>query len=146
MPLQGEYEPSPVERERLQVALYEVTGGRAGNALDDAPVIILTTLGVKSGKIRKNPLMRVEANGSYAVVTSNGGATKHPTWYYNIAANPLVELQDGSVKRDMKAREVFGAEKEIWWERAEASYAPFTTYRAKAGRDIPIFVLEPVNE
>lgn len=145
MPLNGEYEPSPRERIRRQVELYESTDGVEGGTLNGKPVIVLTVKGVKSGKIRKTPLMRIEHNGTYAVVASNAGAPKHPFWYYNILANPLVELQDGPVKREMRAHEAFGKEKDEWWRRADSAYSEFPTYRARAGREIPVFVLEPLH-
>ncbi|MFD3585348.1 nitroreductase family deazaflavin-dependent oxidoreductase [Streptomyces sp. NPDC058683] len=145
MPLEGEYEPSPTAWVREQVELYESSGGTKGTTLLDTgmPVILLTTLGVKSGKIRKTPLMRVEHDGKYAVVASQGGAPKHPVWYFNIKSQPLVELQDGSVKQDMTAREITGAEKAEWWERAVAAYPPYADYQKKTEREIPVFVLEP---
>ena len=145
MPLEGEYEPSPTKWVRDQVELYESSGGTEGTTLMDTgmPVIVLTTRGAKSGKIRKTPLMRVEHDGRYAVVASQGGAPTHPVWYHNITADPHVELQDGPVKRDMRAREVTGAEKDEWWERAVAAYPPYTDYQEKTDRVIPVFVLEP---
>ncbi|WP_181807170.1 nitroreductase family deazaflavin-dependent oxidoreductase [Streptomyces shenzhenensis] len=145
MPLEGEYEPSPAAWVREQVELYESSGGKEGTTLMDTglPVIVLTTLGVKSGKIRKTPLMRVEHDGKYAVVASQGGAPKHPVWYFNVKSHPLVELQDGPVKQDMTAREVTGAEKAEWWERAVAAYPPYADYQKKTSREIPVFVLEP---
>ena len=144
MPLNGEYEPSPSERVRRQVELYEATNGAEGGTQNGKPVIVLTSQGAKSGKIRKIPLMRIEHNGVYAVVASYAGAPKNPFWYYNLVANPLVELQDGSVKHEMRAREVFGEEKAEWWKRADAAYSAFPGYRARAGREIPVFVIEPV--
>jgi len=144
MPLSGEYEPSRSEMARKQVELYEATNGVEGGTLKGLPVIILTFKGAKSGKIHKTPLMRIEHNGTYAVVASNGGAPTHPVWYSNIVANPTVELQDGAVKSDMRAREVSGEEKIEWWKRADAAYPEFPDYRARAGREIPVFVLEPV--
>ncbi|MER5525530.1 nitroreductase family deazaflavin-dependent oxidoreductase [Streptomyces sp. NPDC002677] len=145
MPLEGEYEPSPTAWVREQVELYESSGGTKGTTLMDTgmPVILLTTLGVKSGKIRKTPLMRVEHDGKYAVVASQGGAPKHPVWYFNIKSQPHVELQDGAVKQDMTAREITGAEKAEWWERAVAAYPPYADYQKKTSREIPVFVLEP---
>ncbi|WP_046733894.1 nitroreductase family deazaflavin-dependent oxidoreductase [Streptomyces humi] len=145
MPLEGEYEPSPTAWVREQVELYESSGGKEGNTLMDTglPVIVLTTLGAKSGKIRKTPLMRVEHDGKYAVVASQGGAPKHPVWYFNVKSQPHVELQDGQSKQDMTAREVTGAEKAEWWERAVAAYPPYADYQEKTDRQIPVFVLEP---
>src|SRR5271167_5020824 len=144
MPLNGEYEPSRNDRTRKQVELYEATDGVEGGTLNGKPVIVLTFKGAKSGKIRKTPLMRIERNGTYAVVASNAGAPTHPFWYYNIVANPIVELQDGAVKQDMRAREVFGEEKNEWWKRADAAYSEFLAYRARAGREIPVLVIEPL--
>ncbi|MGW3284940.1 nitroreductase family deazaflavin-dependent oxidoreductase [Streptomyces sp. NPDC001002] len=146
MPLEGEYEPSPAQWVRDQVELFESSGGAKGNTLRDTglPVIVLTTLGAKSGKIRKTPLMRVEHDGLYAVVASQGGAPKHPVWYHNIKGEPRVELQDGPEPVDMIAREVTGAEKAEWWERAVAAYPPYADYQKKTDRQIPVFVLEPV--
>jgi deazaflavin-dependent oxidoreductase (nitroreductase family) len=145
MPLEGEYEPSPAQWVRDQVELYESSGGTKGTTLMDTglPVILLTTVGAKSGKLRKTPLMRVEHDGVYAVVASQGGAPTHPVWYFNIQANPHVELQDGPRKWDLTAREVTGDEKAVWWERAVAAYPPYAEYQTKTDRQIPVFVLEP---
>ncbi|MEV7200654.1 nitroreductase family deazaflavin-dependent oxidoreductase [Streptomyces griseoluteus] len=147
MPLEGEYEPSPEQWVRDQVELYESSGGREGNTLLDTglPVIILTTRGNRSGKLRKTPLMRVEHDGKYAVVASVGGAPKHPVWYFNVKADPTVELQDGPRKREMRAREVNGDEKAQWWERAVAAFPPYAEYQKKTDREIPVFVLEPAD-
>src|SRR5258705_11688300 len=144
MPLNGEYEPSPSERVRRQVELYEATDGAEGGTQNGKPVIVLTSQGAKSGKIRKIPLMRIEHNGVYALVASYGGRLKNPFWYYNLVTNPLVELKDGAVKRDMRAREVFGQEKDEWWKRADAAYSAFPGYRARAGLEILVFVVESV--
>jgi deazaflavin-dependent oxidoreductase (nitroreductase family) len=144
MPLTGEYEPSPQQWVRDQVALYEGSGGTEGTSLRGKPVIILTSVGAKTGKIRKNALMRVEHDGSYAVVASLGGAPKHPVWYYNVVGHPLVELQDGPVTRDMIAREVTGDEKATWWKRAVQAWPDYAEYQKKTTREIPVFVLEPV--
>jgi len=143
MPLHGEYEPSPDDRARNQVEEYESSGGTRGTTLMGMPVIVLTTKGAKTGKIRKTPLMRVEHGGEYAVVASLGGAPKHPVWYYNVKSNPEVELQDGANKQDMVAREVTGEEKATWWDRAVAAYPPYADYQKKTDREIPVFVLTP---
>jgi deazaflavin-dependent oxidoreductase (nitroreductase family) len=145
MPLQGEYEPSAFEWARNQVELYESSGGTEGTTFRDMPVIVLTTLGAKTGKVRKTPLMRVENEGRYAVVASLGGAPKHPVWYYNVKANPRVELQDGPVKQDMTAREVTGEEKAKWWAVAVEAYPDYADYQRKTERQIPVFVLEPTS-
>jgi len=144
MPLEGEYEPSPTDWVRKQVEQIESSGGTKGMTMRGMPVILLTTKGAKSGKIRKTPLMRVEHDGRYAVVASLGGAPKHPVWYHNVLAHPLVELQDGTVRQDMTAREVTGEEKAQWWERAVAAYPDYADYQEKTDREIPVFVLEPV--
>ncbi|MEU1707440.1 nitroreductase family deazaflavin-dependent oxidoreductase [Streptomyces sp. NPDC005706] len=147
MPLEGEYEPSPTQWVREQVDLYESSGGTEGTTLRDTglPVIVLTTRGARSGKIRKTPLMRVEHDGRYAAVASLGGAPKHPVWYFNVKSDPHVELQDGAGKRDMRAREVTGAEKAEWWERAVAAFPSYADYQRKTSREIPVFVLEPLD-
>ena len=143
MPLKGEYEPSPEQWVRDQVELFESSGGTEGTTMRGMPVIILTTRGAKSGKIRKTPLMRVEHDGAYAVVASLGGAPRHPVWYHNITADPRVELQDGPVRQDMNAREVTGDEKREWWKRAVAAFPPYREYQMKTKREIPVFLLEP---
>jgi len=145
MPLHGEYEPSPIARIRTQVELYEATNGLEGGTMNGKPVIVLTTKGHKSGRIRKIPLMRIEHNGMYAMFASNAGASKHPFWYHNLVAHPLVELQDGALKQDMRAREVFGEEKNEWSRRAEAALPQFPDYGASAGRGRPVFSIEPVQ-
>jgi deazaflavin-dependent oxidoreductase (nitroreductase family) len=145
MPLDGEYEPSTQKWVRDQVALYEGSGGTEGTALRGMPVIVLTSRGTRSGKIRKTPLMRVEHEGRYAAVASQGGAPKHPVWYYNLVADPNVELQDGPVRQDMTAHLATGDEKALWWQRAVAAFPDYTGYQVKAEREIPLFVLEPVS-
>jgi deazaflavin-dependent oxidoreductase (nitroreductase family) len=142
MPLSGEYEPSPTQWVREQVALYESSGGTEGTTLRGMPVILLTNRGVRSGKLRKTPLMRVEHNGAYAAVGSMGGAPADPAWVANVVAHPEVELQDGPVTRDMLAREVTGEEKAAWWERAVAAFPDYADYQRKTEREIPVFVLE----
>ncbi len=144
MPLTGEYEPSTSERTRRQVELFEESNGTEGATLRGMPVIVLTTVGARSGKLRKNALMRVEHDGEYAVVASLGGSATHPVWYYNVVANPHVELQDGATRRDYTAREVSGAEKALWWERAVAAYPDYAAYQRRTEREIPVFVLTPM--
>ncbi len=143
MPLPGEYAPSPAEHVRDQVERYEASGGTDGATMRGLPVVILTSVGAKTGKLRKTPLMRVEHHGEYAVVASLGGAPRHPVWYYNLASHPEAELQDGPVKRDVRAREVFGEEKATWWERAVAAFPDYADYQASTHREIPLFVLTP---
>ncbi|MDX3545925.1 nitroreductase family deazaflavin-dependent oxidoreductase [Streptomyces europaeiscabiei] len=147
MPLEGEYVPSPTQWVREQVELYESSGGTQGTTLLDTglPVIVLTTRGAKSGKLRKTPLMRVEHDGRYAVVASLGGAPKHPVWYHNVKSDPQVELQDGPARRELTAREVTGDEKAEWWDRAVAAYPPYADYQKQTDREIPVFVLEPAK-
>ncbi|MGW7266236.1 nitroreductase family deazaflavin-dependent oxidoreductase [Streptomyces sp. NPDC054842] len=147
MPLEGEYEPSPEQWVRDQVELYESSGGTKGTTLGNTglPVIVLASRGAKSGKIRKTPLMRVEHEGRYAVVASQGGAPKHPVWYFNLKADPHVSLQDGPDVHDLTAREVTGEEKAAWWERAVAAYPPYADYQKQTEREIPLFVLEPTG-
>ncbi len=145
MPLIGDYEPGTSAWSREHVARYEATNGGEGGDLRGRPVIVLTSVGAKTGKLRKTPLMRVEHEGTYAVVASLGGAPKHPSWYHNLAAHPHVELQDRATKRDYLAREVAGNEKAIWWERALATWPDYAAYQAKTDRQIPVFVLDPIE-
>jgi len=145
MPLTGEYEPSPVDWAREQADKYAVSGGAEAAELQGKPIILLTTLGAKTGKLRKTPLMRVEHNGEYAIVASLGGAPKNPVWYHNVVKTPRVELQDGAVTRDYDAREVFGDEKATWWERAVEAWPDYANYQTKTDRQIPVFVLTPVS-
>jgi len=147
MPAEGEYEPSTAAWVRDQVELYERSGGTQGTTLRDTglPVVIITNRGAHSGKIRKTPVMRVEHDGRYAAVASQGGAPTHPRWYYNLRSDPLVELQDGPRKQGMVAREVTGDERARWWERAVAAYPPYAEYQQRTARQIPVFVLEPVD-
>ena len=145
MPLTGEYEPSTSDWARENAELYIASGGTQGTDLKGMPVVLLTTIGAKSGKLRKTPLMRVEHNGEYAVVASLGGAPKNPVWYYNIVKNPRVELQDGTDNGDYDAREVFGDEKSLWWQRAVAAYPDYADYQRKTDRAIPVFVLTPIH-
>jgi deazaflavin-dependent oxidoreductase (nitroreductase family) len=142
MPLDGEYAPSTADWARKQAERYEATGGREANDLRGRPVIILTTVGAKTGMLRKTALMRVEHEGVYAVVASLGGAPKHPVWYHNIVAHPHVELQDMAEKHDYLAREVHGEEKALWWQRAVATWPDYEKYQQKTEREIPVFVLE----
>ena len=144
MPLSGEYEPSASEWVRDHVDKIEQSGGTDAE-LKGKPVIVLNTIGAKSGKLRKTPLMRVEHDGEYAVVASLGGAPKNPVWYYNVKQNPRVELQDGATTGDYDAREVFGDEKAAWWERAVEAWPDYADYQKKTDREIPVFVLTPVS-
>jgi deazaflavin-dependent oxidoreductase (nitroreductase family) len=145
MPLTGEYAPSEFDFARDQVDLYERSGGTEGTDNQGKPVVVLTSVGAKTGKLRKSPLMRVEHDGEYAVVASLGGAPKHPVWYYNLTANPHVELQDGVVKRDYQAREVHGEEYTVWFQRAVEVWPDYAEYQTKTTRTMPIFVLTPIS-
>jgi deazaflavin-dependent oxidoreductase (nitroreductase family) len=143
MVLNGEYEPSASKWVRDQVQEYEGSGGTVGTTMRDMPVVIVTTRGAKSGKVRKVPLMRVEHEGEYAAVASMGGAVKNPVWYYNLVADPEVEVRDGTVVQAMTAREVTGDDKAIWWQRCVAAFPDYADYQAKTEREIPVFVLTP---
>ncbi len=143
MTLDGEYEPSPEQWVREQVATYEASGGTEGTTMRGVPVVVVTSVGARSGKLRKNPLMRVERDGRYALVASKGGAPSHPTWYHNLVANPTIELQDGPDRRAYSVRVVEGDERETWWERAVAVWPDYADYQTKTDRKIPVFVAEP---
>ncbi|GAA5192728.1 nitroreductase family deazaflavin-dependent oxidoreductase [Rugosimonospora acidiphila] len=145
MSLTGDYEPSTSGWVRDQVEEYEGSGGTRGTDLRGMPVVVITNRGAQSGKIRKTPVMRVEHEGRYAAVASQGGAPKHPRWYFNLIANPRVEVQDGPVKTAMVARELTGAERDVWWERAVEAYPDYADYQTKTERQIPVFVLEPAE-
>jgi F420H(2)-dependent quinone reductase len=140
---QGEYEPSSFSWVRDQVDAYERSGGREANTLGDTdlPVVVVTMLGNKSGKVRKVTLMRVEHGGEYALVASLGGAPKHPVWYYNLKASPDdVTIQDGAEPFPAHVREVDGDERAAWWDRAVAAYPPYAEYQERTDRTIPVFV------
>jgi F420H(2)-dependent quinone reductase len=147
MAIEGEYEASPHKWVRDQVEQFEGSDGAEGNTLRETglPVIVITNIGAKTGKVRKTPLMRVEHDGKYAAVASYGGSPKHPVWYYNFVANPRVELQDGPERIKMIAREVSGTERDEWWERAVAAFPTYAEYQTKTTRQIPVFVLEPTT-
>ncbi|MEL6893061.1 MAG: nitroreductase family deazaflavin-dependent oxidoreductase [Actinomycetota bacterium] len=146
MPLIGEYEPSTTDWVREQVDTYEATGGREANTLRDTgiPVIVVTSLGASSGKLRKFALMRVEHEGEYALIASIGGAPKNPAWFHNLVAHPLVEIQDGPAPADYTTRIVEGGERGTWWERAVAVFPNYAEYAKKTDRHIPVFVATPV--
>ena len=147
MPVEGEYGPSPRGWVREQVEQYESSGGTEGTTLRDTGllVVIITNRGARSGKLRKTPVMRVEHDGRYAAVGSQGGAPTHPHWVYNFRANPSVQLQDGPDRKEMVAREVSGDERSLWWDRAVAAYPPYAEYQTRTTREIPVFVLEPAG-
>jgi F420H(2)-dependent quinone reductase len=144
MSVTGEYEPSPAQWVRDQVEEYEGSGGTLGTTLRDTglPIVVVTNVGARTGKVRKTPVMRVEHQGKYVAVGSKGGAPQDPLWVHNLRANPRIELQDGPVRQDMVAREISGAERAQWWERAVAAYPPYAEYQQRTSRLIPLFVLE----
>jgi len=146
MPLTGEYEPGTADWARKQLDTYEGSGGTEATTLRGMPVILLTSVGAKTGRLRTTLLVRVEHDGEYAVVASLGGAPNHPVWYFNLKRNPHAQLQDGPAKGDYLAREVAGAEKALWWERAVAAYPDYADYRARTEREIPVFVLAAMRE
>jgi deazaflavin-dependent oxidoreductase (nitroreductase family) len=145
MPLDGEYELSPSAWVRDQTLKILETGTTESVDIKGRAVVLITTRGAKTGKLRRVPLMRVEHEGTYAIVASLGGAPKNPVWYYNVKADPKVDLQDGTETNDFVAREVTGDEKAVWWERAVAAYPDYADYQRKTDRQIPVFVLEPVT-
>jgi F420H(2)-dependent quinone reductase len=140
---QGEYEPSPEKWVRDQVEAYEASGGTEATTLQGVPVVVVTSVGAKSGKLRKNPVMRVEHDGRYALVASKGGTPENPTWYHNLVAHPTVELQDGPDRREYTVRVAEGAERATWWERAVEVWPAYAEYQQKTERQIPVFVAEP---
>ena len=143
MPIEGEYEPSPAAWVRDQVKEYEPSGGRRANTLRDTgmPVIIITMRGARSGKVRKIPVMRVEHGGQYGIVASKGGTPENPEWYHNLISHPdEVTIQDGPEPFDVEVRELSGAERAEWWERAIAAYPPYSEYQTKTSRQIPVLL------
>lgn len=146
MPIEGEYEPSTWDWVREQVQDYEASGGTRANTLLDTgmPIIVMTTVGHKSGKVRKVPLMRVEHNGEYAIVASKGGAPEHPGWYHNLVADPHVMIQDGPEPWDAEVAVVTGDERGAWWSRAVEAYPPYAEYQENTDREIPVLVARPI--
>jgi F420H(2)-dependent quinone reductase len=147
MPLTGDYEPSALAWVREQVDTYESTGGREANTLRDTgiPVVIITSRGAASGKIRKFALMRVEHDGEYALVASMGGAPNNPGWYHNLVAEPLVMIQDGPEPQDYLTRVAEGDERQLWWDRSVAVFPTYADYQIKTERVIPVFVASPIS-
>jgi F420H(2)-dependent quinone reductase len=145
MPIEGSYEPSPSEWVRDQVEAYERSGGSEANTLRDTglPIVVVTNQGNKSGKVRKTPLMRVEHDGEYALIASKGGMPTHPVWYYNLLAEPQVQIQDGPEPVEYTVREVSGEERQLWWDRAVEAYPPYAEYQQKTERQIPVLVASP---
>lgn len=146
MGIKGEYEPSTRDWVREQVDEYEASGGARANTLRDTglPIIVMTTVGHRTGKVRKVPLMRIEHDGEYALVASKGGAPNHPGWYQNLTADPRVTIQDGAAPFDAEVRLVTGPERQVWWKRSVAAYAPYADYQEKTEREIPVFVAAPI--
>ena len=145
MPLSGQYAPSPSDWARNQAERYEATDGADANTMQGRPVVVLTSVGARTGLLRKTPLMRVEHDGDYVVVGSLGGSPKHPVWVFNLRRNPRVELQDGAEKHDYEARELDGEERETWWERAVEAFPNYARYQEKTDRLIPLFLLTRVD-
>jgi len=147
MPIEGDYEPSTWAWVREQADEYESSGGTRANTLRDTglPIIIMTTKGHRSGKVRKVPLMKVEHGGEYAIVASKGGAPANPGWYHNLVADPAVMIQDGPEPFDAKVRLVTGQERETWWERAVEAFAPYGEYKEKTDREIPVFIAKAID-
>ena len=137
----AEFSPTDWVREQTRKILD--TGTTEGIEVRGAPIVLLTLRGARTGKLRYTPVMRVEHDGRYAVIASKGGSPEHPSWYHNIRANPEVRLQDGAVTHDYVAREVEGAERDEWWQRAVAAFPSYAEYQAKTDRRIPVLVLEP---
>jgi len=146
MPLEGEYAPGTADWARKQAERFEASDGQKGGLLRGRPIVVLTSVGRRTGKLRKTALMRVEHEGRYAVVASLGGAARNPVWYHNLKAQPHVELQDGAVTRDYLAREADGAEREAWWARAVETWPDYAGYARRTKRTIPVFVLEPIDD
>ena len=148
MAIKGEYEPSPAGWVRDQVEEYEASGGVRANTLRETglPIIVMTTVGHKTGKVRKVPLMRVEHDGEYAIVASKGGAPDHPVWYHNLSADPHVTIQDGPAPFEAGVRLLSGDERAVWWHRAVAAYAPYAEYQQKTDREIPLFLATATSD
>ena len=148
MTIQGEYVPSKADWVREQVERYEASNGAEANTLRDSgdPIVVITSVGAKSGKVRKNPVMRVEKDGRYVAIASHGGAPRHPEWYHNFLAHPVVDLQDGPVKKSYRARQLEGQEREEWWRYAAETWPTYSEYQRRTDRLIPVFLLEPIED
>ncbi|KAJ1684629.1 hypothetical protein LUZ63_020384 [Rhynchospora breviuscula] len=143
MTLSGTYVPSKTQWVRENVAEYEATDGREGGELGGYPVVVITSIGARSGNLRKNPVMRVERDGAYLAVASKGGADDNPEWFHNFVAHPEVDLQDREHKATYTVRRLEGAERADWWEHAVATWPTYAEYQTKTEREIPLFLLEP---
>ncbi len=148
MTIEGEYAPSRADWVRKQVERFEASDGAEANTLRDSddPIVVITSRGAKSGKLRKNPVMRVERDGNYVAVASKGGAPEHPEWFHNFVANPVVELQDGPVKKSYRARLLHGEERAEWWRHAVETWSTYGEYQQRTAREIPVFLLEPIAD
>jgi deazaflavin-dependent oxidoreductase (nitroreductase family) len=140
----SEYEPSPWDFVAEQVRAYEASGGREGGDNEGVPIVVLTTFGRKTGKLRKSPLMRVTDGTRYAVIGSKGGDPMHPGWYLNLLADPEVTLQDGDDVGRYRGHVAEGDERADWWARAVGVWPDFDDYTAHTDRELPLVVLEPV--
>jgi deazaflavin-dependent oxidoreductase (nitroreductase family) len=145
MPLHGEYLPSSFSYSAEQAATIEASGGTQGADFRGLPVVVLTSVGARSGALRKNVLMRVEHDGQYAVVGSRRGLPKNPDWVYNLRKRPHVELQDGPDKQDYSARELTGPERDVWWDRAVSAFPDYAEYQTRTTRSIPVFLLSCIE-
>lgn len=145
MPLTGEYAPSPSDWAREQAEKYEATDGAEAGTLRGVPIVVYTSVGATSGKLRKTPLMRVEHDGEYLAVASKGGAPDHPAWYRNFLTSPFVEVRDGAQQYDCAVRELEGAERDVWWERAVAVWPDYAEYQRNTDRLIPLLLLTPLD-
>ena len=147
MTLQGEYVPSKQDWVREQVERFEASGGTEATVLERTgdPIVVITSVGARSGKLRKNPVMRVERDGTYVAIASYCGGPKHPVWYYNFLAHPEVDLQDGPAKKSYRARLVEGEERADWWRLAVETWPTYGEYQKRTEREIPVFVLEPID-
>lgn len=148
MTIEGEYAPSRADWVRKQVERFEASDGAEANTLRDSddPIVVITSRGAKSGKLRKNPVMRVERDGNYVAVASKGGAPEHPEWFHNFVANPVVELQDGPGKKSYRARLLHGEERAEWWRHAVETWSTYGEYQQRTAREIPVFLLEPIAD
>jgi deazaflavin-dependent oxidoreductase (nitroreductase family) len=147
MTLEGEYVPSKAQWVRDQVAKYEETDGREANTLPntDYPIVVITSRGAKSGNLRKNPVMRVERDGTYVAIASKGGADEHPEWFHNFVEHPEVDVQDGAVKKTYRAEIVEGEERADLWQLSVDTWPTYAEYQKKTDRQIPVFKLTPLD-
>ena len=141
MPLEGDYAPSTSDWARKQAEKYEATDGAQANTILDRPIVVVTSVGARTGQLRKTALMRVEHDGEYVAVGSLGGSPKNPVWVYNLRAHPKVEVQDGAERGDYTVRELEGDERAVWWERAVEAFPNYAEYQKKTSRLIPVFLL-----